>query len=125
MDTMWMGISPGAHSTRVLAMRGPGEKILKAHLRLSPSSPRALPALLEALGLWEGLRVRAALVVDDDCAHGSTSLYRDSFGVHDCESALYSLDWVPRAQHRRCRDALQGMGKFHDLEKLVIRGLAR
>jgi hypothetical protein len=67
MESIWLGLCPSPRTTRVLAMRGPGETIMKAHLSLRPSSPRAVIALLEALTLWEGLPVRAALVVDDGC----------------------------------------------------------
>ena len=122
MDSIWMGISPGATSTRLVAMRGPDETILKAHLRLSPSSPRALVALLESVGLWEGRRVDAVLVVDDGAPSGS-SLVSDAFELFDDSSALYRVQWVPRT--RRRRDELRGMGVFRDLETILLRNVER
>jgi hypothetical protein len=127
MDSIWLGLYPSPRTTRVLAMRGPCETILKAHLSLRPSSPRAVTALLEAIALWEGLPVRAALVVDDtSTASPSTSLYRDTFALFGDETPLYSLQWVPRsAGERRRRDRLSGMGEFGDLERLLSRAVAR
>lgn len=125
MDSIWMGIAPGQTGTRLMAMRGPDETILKAHLRLSPSSPRALEALLESIGLWEGKRVDAVLVVDDEGPCAQSSLVRDTFGLFDDSSALYRLQWVPRAGPRRRRDELRGMGVFRDLERLLLHNAAR
>lgn len=124
MDSIWLGLCPSERSTRILAMRGPTDTILKAHLSLRPSSPRAVIALLEAVALWEGLPVRAALVVDDGSTSSSTSLYRDTFSMFGDQSPLYSLEWIPRAVRRR-RDELSGMGDFADLERLLARTIAR
>ena len=125
MDSIWLGLSPGAQSTRIVAMRGPRETILKAHLSLHPSSARAVTALLEAIALWEGLPVRAALVVDESSTSSCpTTLYRDLFEVFG-ETPLYRLEWVPRAVARRRRDGLSGMGEFGDLERLLARTVAR
>ena len=127
MEAIWLGLYPSSRTTRVLAMRGPCETILKAHLSLRPSSPRAVIALLEAIALWEGLPVRAALVVDDtSTASPSTSLYRDTFALFGEDTPLYRLQWVPRcAGERRRRDRLGGMGEFGDLERLLSRAVAR
>ena len=43
-------------------MAGPEEILLKANLSPLPSSRSALPALLEAMALWQGRPVHAALV---------------------------------------------------------------
>ncbi len=124
MESVWLALCPGKTSTRVVVMRGPNELIMKAQLRLSPSSPRAVLALLEALALWEGVKVRAALVVDEDSAHGQSSLYRDTVALFGDESALYSLEWVPRVRVHR-HDELHGVGEFRDLERLLTASLAR
>lgn len=125
MSSIWMGLSPDARSTRILAMRGPTEPILKAHLSLRPASPRAVTSLFEAIALWEGAPVRAALVVDETSTPSSpTTLYRDLFEVFGQSTPLYSLEWVPRVARRR-RDALVGMGEFGDLERLLCRSVAR
>jgi hypothetical protein len=125
MDSIWLGLSPNARSTRILAMRGPSQTILKAHLSLRPSSGRAVTALFEALALWEGAPVRAALVVDESSTSSCpTTLYRDLFEVFGDSTPLYKLEWIPRAARRR-RDGLTGMGDFGDLERLLVRSVAR
>jgi len=125
MESIWLGLSPSARSTRILAMRGPGETILKAHLSLRPASSRAVTALFEAIALWEGAPVRAALVVDESSTPSCpTTLYRDLFAVFGESTPLYQLEWVPRAVRRR-RDGLTGLGDFGDLERLLARSVAR
>ena len=64
MQALWVGIDPQPTETRILAMSGPSETILKARLRPHPQHPRAAPTLLEALSLWQGAPVRAALCAD-------------------------------------------------------------
>ena len=116
MESIWLCLCPSPRTTRILAMRGPSATIMKAHLSLQPSSPRAAVALLEAIALWEGRPVRAALVVDDSSTDTpSTSLYRDTFAVFGDETPLHRLEWVPRSSGaRRRRDGLGGMGEFTD-----------
>jgi hypothetical protein len=124
MESIWMAVAPGAMSTRVLAMRGPKVVMLKAELSRSPTSHRAMQTLLEAIALWEGVPVRAALVVDDHHGSFDSSLYRDAFPDHGT-TPLYSIEWVPRGHRRRRRDVLGGMGEFRDLERLMCTEVAR
>ncbi len=124
METIWMAIAPGATSTRLLVMRGPMEVILKAELSATPGSHRAMPALLEALALWEGMKVRAVLVVDDEPGLFESSPYRDAFCDHG-PTALYTIEWVPRGHRRRRRDVLGGRREFRDLERLMATEVAR
>jgi len=124
MESIWLGLSPGPLSTRLLAMRGPKELILKAELSRTPSSPRAVQALMEAIALWEGIPVRAVIVADDHPPACDTSLYREAFPDHG-RSLLYTLDWVPRGHRRRRRDVLGGMGDFRDLERVLCSEVAR
>jgi len=125
MDSIWVGLSAGARSTRVLAMRGPGETILKAHLSPEPASVRGVTALLEAIALWEGLPVRAALAATESSTSSCrTALYRDLFEVFG-ETPLYRLQWAGEVEGRRRRDGLCGMGDFSDLARLLARTVAR
>jgi hypothetical protein len=125
MDTIWMGIAPGPQETRVMAMLGANETILKARLRKDPAHPRSLPSLLEAVALWQGMPVRAALAVYDTSIGCDTSLYHDlalDFG----SNPLYRLDFVPGVDRgRRRRRDLDGMGRFSDLRRLLISEVAR
>lgn len=126
-QAIWLGLSPGAKATRILAMRGPRETILKAQLSLRPSRPQAVSALLEAISLWEGVPVRAALAVDDGSIPShTTSLYEDTFAMFDEQTPLYSFQWVRRAEVAlRRRDDIGGMGNFDDLKRLLARSVAR
>jgi hypothetical protein len=126
MDSIWLGLWPNARTTRVLAMRGASETILKASLPLRPSSGRAVTSLLEALALWEGRPVRAVLVADSSSTSSSTTtLYRDTFEIFGERTALYQFEWVPHVPGRRRRDALGGMGNFSELERLLVHTVAR
>ncbi len=124
MDTIWMGIAPGPTSTRVLAMEGPTDTILKARLARSPSHPRAMATLLEAVALWQGRRVRAALCAEGT-RHGSdSSLFHETFA--DVGGPLYSLDWIPAPERaRRAHRDLAGMGRFADLRNLLVSEVTR
>jgi hypothetical protein len=118
MSTLSMGISPGPRDTRVIAMAGPSDTILKARLSRHPSHPRALPTLLEAIALWQGVQVRAALCAADRDGASDSSLYRDAFA--DFGGPLYTLEWVPAAAlDRRRRRDIRGIGDFADLRRLL------
>lgn len=119
MSNLSMGISPGLRDTRVIAMAGPSDTILKARLARQPSHPRALPTLLEAIALWQGAQVHAALCAADRDGVSDSSLYRDAFV--DFGGPLYTLEWVPAAalERRRRRD-IRGVGDFADLRRLLV-----
>ena len=123
MESIWMGIAPRARGTRVIAMASPSDTILKANLGCEPKHPRALATLLEAVALWQGQPVRAALSADERVFSCDSNFCREAF--LDNGSALYSLVWVPAAERRRRRGHLHGLGDFRDLERLVISEVAR
>jgi hypothetical protein len=54
MSDIWMGLAPEPKATRVIAMAGPSETILKARLLPSPQHPRAM-ATLETISEKRGL----------------------------------------------------------------------
>lgn len=125
MESIWMGIAPSATSTRVLAIAGPHDTILKARLSRSPAHPRAMATLLEAIALWQGRPIRAALCADAQCDGSETSLYRETFA--DVGGPLYTLDWIPapeRGRRARRRD-IAGMGAFADLKQMLLDEVAR
>lgn len=123
MESIWMGIAPGPSTTRVIAMAGPSDTILKAQLSRDPRHPRALATLLEAVALWQGQPVRAALCADAQGRSYDSNLCREAF--LDDGGALYSVVWVPAGAPRRRRPHLEGLGNFRDLERLVISEVAR
>ncbi|HTB74334.1 MAG TPA: hypothetical protein VK762_13880 [Polyangiaceae bacterium] len=114
-----MAIRPTPGGAQLLAIQSPSEALFKAKLRPNPSHPRALPYLLEALALWQGCRVHAALYADESPAGCATSFYPDLF-VDPGDTPLYTLDWVPVARRRRRRDALTGLGDFRDLQQRLV-----
>ena len=125
MESIWMGIAPSATSTRVLAMAGAHDTILKARLSRSPSHPRAMSTLLEAIALWQGLPIRAALCADEQRDGSDSSLFRETFG--DAGGLLYTLTWTPgpgRGRRARRRD-IAGMGEFGDLRDILLAEVAR
>ena len=125
MESIWMGIAPSATSTRVLAMAGPHDTILKARLSRSPAHPRAMATLLEAIALWQGRPIRAALCADEQHGGSDSSLFRETFA--DVGGPLYTLDWIPapeRGRRARRRD-IAGMGEFADLRQILLDEVAR
>lgn len=125
MESIWMAIAPSGAGTRVLAMAGARETILKAKLSRSPSHPRAMASLIEAIALWQGVPIRAALCADARPGGFDSSLFRETFT--DLGGPLYTLDWIP-ARERGCRARrrdIAGMGEFEDLRKLLIDEVAR
>ena len=110
-------ISPGPRDTRVIAMTGSRETILKARLSRQPSHPRALATLLEAVALWQGLQVRAALCATERDGVSDSSLYREAFA--DFGGPLYTLEWIPAAALGRRPRGIRGVGDFADLRRLL------
>jgi hypothetical protein len=117
---IWTAIHPTRNHTRVLATAGVKTTLLKAHLSAQPKHPRALPTLLEALALWQGERVHAALVADEQAAMSGTSIYRDTFELVE-PTPLFQLAVVGHRPRRRDDgSALRGMGDFRDLRQLLL-----
>lgn len=124
MSSIWMGIAPGQREMRVLAMAGSSETILKARLLRPATHSRALAALLEALALWQGQTVHAALAAEDLGVGADLSAY-DGVRLDD-GTPLYTVQWVPPPGRvrRRHRD-LPGVGDFADLRQLLMFGVPR
>lgn len=125
MHSIWMAIRPTPEGSRLLAMQPPGDTILQARLRPSPLHPRALPSLLEAIALWQGARVHAALYADESGPGCATSFYPDRFADPD-DTPLYALEWLPVARplHRR-RNRLAVASDFRALKQLLFEQAAR
>jgi hypothetical protein len=121
---IWIAIRPGQAGTRVLVTAGVRETLLKANLAPEPAHHRAIPALLEAIALWQGEQVRAALCVGGADDGYGTKLSRMLVGVVD-PTPLFRLDIVPDRPRRRHRDRLDGLGDFRDLRQLLLFEVAR
>ena len=123
MSDIWMGIALEPKVTRVIAMAGPSETILKARLLPSPRHPRAMATLLEALAMWQGTKVRAVVSVDERDGACDSDFYREVFT--DFGGPLYTLDWVPACRRGRHHRDLPGVGAFADLRQQVLFEVAR
>ncbi len=123
MRSLWVAIDSRCDETRVLATAGPKETVLKARLSATAQHPRALPALLEALAMWEGMPVRAAIVAGDPDGSLATRLKLDWLADFR-GTPLYELEFVD-GRKRHHRDRLDGLGPFHDLRQLVMFEVAR
>lgn len=105
-------------------MSGAAETLLKARLLPSPSSRLALSALLEALSLWQGRPVRAALVANAPGGLSESTLWRDAFADFG-DGRHYTLEYVNVLRPPRRRDGLGGVGDFRDLRQLLLFDLSR
>ena len=124
MESIWVGIHQQSKWTRILVMSGAAETLLKARLSPLPSHRRALSTLLEAIALWQGRPVRAALVADAPGGLSESGICRDYFpdfgdGMH------YTLEYVSVLRPPRRRDGLGGMGEFRDLRQMLLFELSR
>jgi hypothetical protein len=120
---IWMAIRPGSTETRILATYRAQQTLLKARLAARPAHPRAIPTLLEALALWEGEPVRAALCVDASVDGHARQLVHDLFVLGE-PTPLYQLEVVD-VRRRKQREAIEGMGDFRDLRQLLLFEVAR
>jgi hypothetical protein len=121
MSELRMVLSPGETVTRVIATAqssSGSETLLKACLRAQPAHPRAVQWLLEAVALWEGTAVRAALCAGKPGPTYVTRLYPDWFT--DFGSSLYSLEVVEPRPRRVHRDRTRLGGDFRDLRQLSL-----
>lgn len=119
MSRLWMGISEDPECTKVLLLDGPGMPLLKARLPSTPMHPRALQTLCEALALWCGQPVRAALAVDDVESFCDTTPWLGSWdGVF--RNALCEIRVVTTARPPRVPDRITGLGSFNDVRQLVL-----
>lgn len=121
MEALWVGIDPNPNETRSLVMAGPSETILKARRRPHPRQPRAAATQLEALRLWQGAPVRAALCADTSPPLFDTGTWTDALLV-GIGAPPPEVTRVPRRRRRR-RDGL-GLGDMSDLAPLVLDGVA-
>ena len=121
MQSIWVAVHPRPEGTRILATLGPQQTLLRARLCPSPSHPRALPWLLEALALWQGVQVRAALVADESVATSGLSLFHDLFADFG-STPLYVLDVLAPVKFSARAMARED---FRDLHALLLREVAR
>lgn len=124
MKNLWMGIMPGPEVTRVLLQDGPEQTLLKARLPHWPIHPRAIETLCEALALWCGRKVCAALVADGPGSFCGTRPWHDTFDSLT-RPPLYEIHLVSSVRPTRERDRLEGLGSYRDLRQIILSEVAR
>ena len=97
MRELTVTLLPSSHGATICATAG-RRRILEARLPM-PWHARAVPTLLEALGLWPPLPIRAALVVDERSHAFATRLYPGWFP--DFGTDAYVLEVVARPKTER------------------------
>jgi hypothetical protein len=119
-----MGVMPGLEVTRVLVQDNWDQTLLRARLPHSPQYPRALESLCEAIALWYGRKVCAALVVDGPAAICVTRPWRDiveRLTHHD----LFEVHLVSRGRPAEERDRLDGLRDYDELRWSLFFGEAQ
>lgn len=124
MRSIWMGISPGPVDTRILVQDGPEQTLLKACFPHSPHHPRALATLCEAVALWCGRKVHAALAADGSDSFCATGRWLETFDTLT-RGPLFEIEFVARARPPRDHDEVEGLGDFKDCRRLIVLGAAR
>lgn len=115
---IWMSIEPRGPETRLM-LSLPGQRpALRARLSSSPSHPRALVHLLEALSLWHGRPLHAVLDADAE----DVRLYPEKWALllGDAPELAVRVEWVSVPTARRTRDRFLGeLGEHRSGESLV------
>jgi len=111
MQTWKTTIHPSRSRLRLLLTDPEGHEVLKAALPPFPQHPRALLSLLEALSLWLGSPLAAAISAAPPVApRCAEALFGD--GLFPLDSALVRFELLPPPQRRR---TLPGVGDFRQL----------
>ncbi len=120
MDRVFVTIKPTSLTTRLLVTLG-NDDVLKAVLPPPSQMHRlAAPTLLEGMSLWFGRRLSVVLCVAGKDESSELNLC-DGLGYG--KSALhYEVEVVAPGPARTGR-RIQGLGGFHDLRQLSLRGL--
>jgi hypothetical protein len=124
MRSLWMGIMPGLEFTRVVVQDDWDHLLLKARLPHSPRDPRAVETFCQAMALWCGRKVCAALVVDGPGALCVTKPWRDTverLTGHE----LFEVHLVSRGRPAEERDRLDGLHDYDELRWGLFFGEAR
>lgn len=123
MGALWMGVMPGPAGVRVLVQEGPARTVLKAVLPCAPKDPRALAAMCEALAMWVGEPVRAALCADDESVLSEETSWLEAacaFAGERCELRLVFGQALAVDE-----DPVGALGDFDDVRAFVRRWVAR
>ena len=115
---IWMSIEPHGFEIRLM-LSLPGQRpALRARLSSSPSHPRALVTLLEALSLWYGRPLHAVLDADAEDVRRDPEKWAVLLG--DAPELAVRVEWINVPEARKGRDRFLGeLGEFRSGESLV------
>jgi hypothetical protein len=119
-----MGILPGLEWTRIVVQESWDQTLMKARLPHSPRDARALEMLCQAIALWCGRKVCAALVVDGPDTFCVTKPWLDTVERLD-QHALFEAHLVSRGRPAEERDRLDGLHDYEELRWSIFFGEAR
>lgn len=123
MRALWMGVMPGPKGVRVLVQEGPARTLLKAVLPCAPRDPRALAAMSDALAMWVGAPVRAALCADDESVLSDETSWLEAVCAFDGEHC--EIRMVVGHEATAEEDPVGALGDFDDVRDFVRRWVAR
>lgn len=127
-STLWMEILPGPERTRIRVQNGPQQTLLRARLPQAPSDPRAVAMLCEAVALWTGRKVCAALVVEGPDAFCATRPWLNTFDTLT-RPPRFEIHFVSAArpvrgrcsrEHDRVEEA-EELGSYRALRRRIFR----
>ena len=116
MNEVWTLIDIRRPVPRILVTHGSQQPMLKAIMTGPPHHVRAMGAFLQALSMWEGRAVRAALVVDkgDGCV---VNRYLD-FATMAERTPMYSIEYITAPYLNESKRS-EEMDQFRDLKELL------
>jgi hypothetical protein len=121
MRNLWMAVVPDPIITRVLIQDGPRQILLKDKARLPnlPAYPRALPTLCEAVALWCGRPVHAAVGVGGPWTSSGWTPWPSAIDLVT-RTPLCEIPLVHPARAPRQHDQINGLGDFDDVRQVVL-----
>ena len=102
---------------RILVTDYLGDDLCKVRFPNHCCHPRSLTSFLEALALWNGVAINAAIFVTKDAPASSVTAFFGNLWPE--ESTLVHYQWFP-SNHKIKR--LTGLGDFRDMYRLHGRG---
>jgi hypothetical protein len=124
MSTLWMEVLPGPKMTRV-RVQSASQTLLRARLPQAPSDPRAVAMLCEAVALWTGRKVCAALVVEGSDAFCATRPWLNTFDTltRPPRFEVHFVSAAPPTRRRRDPDRLEEaeeLGSYRALRRRIF-----
>lgn len=122
-SNLWMGIIPGPVTTRVMVQDSPYHTLLRARLPHAPVHPRAVETLCEAVAIWCGRSLTAAIAVEGPETSCDMKPWLDTVETIT-RPPLFKIHLVACGMSARDRDRLE-LSDLRALRRMVLSGEAR